>query len=331
MPVTLEQAKVGMQDKIVPSVIDEFRRSSFLLDQLTFDDAVSPGTGGSTLVYGYTQLKTPSTGEFRNINEEYSANEAAKEEKTVRLKIFGGAYQIDRVIQNTSGRASEAAFQLEQKIKGAANLFHNTVINGDSAVDSKQFDGLNKMLTGSSTEIGTEEILNLVEIADEFALLDKLDSFLGELDGKPDMLLGNSKLIQRIKSAARRAGYATKTEDGFGRTVDGYDGIPLVDLGYFVDMNGGTPSTRPVVSITNRDVAGTPETGLTDLYAVSFGLDGFHGVTPTGVGGGSGITAYLPDFNSPGAVKTGEVEMVAGVALKATRKAGVLRNIKVQA
>ena len=41
MPVTLEQAKATMQDKIIQSAIDEFRRSSFLLDQLTFDDAVS--------------------------------------------------------------------------------------------------------------------------------------------------------------------------------------------------------------------------------------------------------------------------------------------------
>lgn len=330
MPVTLEQAKVGMQDKVVPSVIDTFRRGSLLLDTLQFDDAVSPGTGGSTLVYGYTQLKTPSTGSFRNVNEEYVANEAAKEEKTTRLKIFGGAYQIDRVIQSTSGQANEATFQLEQKIKGAANLFHNTVINGDSGTNAKEFDGLNKMLTGSSTEIGTEEVLNLVEITEGFELLDRLDSFLGELDGKPDMLMGNSKLIQKIKSAARRAGYATKTEDGFGRTVTGYDGIPLVDLGYFATVDGGTATTNPIVNIVDRDVAGTPTTGLTDLYAVSVGLDGFHGVTPTGVGGGSGITAYLPDFSTPGAVKTGEVEMVAGVALKATRKAGVLRNIKVQ-
>ncbi|MCI6068106.1 MAG: hypothetical protein MR707_07775 [Galactobacillus timonensis] len=49
MPLTLEQAKVGMADKVDQNVIDEFRRSSFILDKLTFDDAVSPGTGGSTL------------------------------------------------------------------------------------------------------------------------------------------------------------------------------------------------------------------------------------------------------------------------------------------
>ena len=61
MAITLAQAKVGMADKVDQQVIDSFRRSSYLLDNLVFDNAVSPGTGGSTLSYGYIQLKTPST------------------------------------------------------------------------------------------------------------------------------------------------------------------------------------------------------------------------------------------------------------------------------
>ncbi|MCM3705322.1 phage capsid protein [Cytobacillus firmus] len=327
MPITLTQAKVGMADKVDQMVIDEYRRASFLLDQLTFDNAVSPGTGGSTLTYGYTRLKTPSVAGFRALNSEYSAQEADRENLSVDLKIFGGAFEIDRVIQETSGQINEMNFQLQQKIKGAANLFHYTVINGDSAVDTQAFDGLDKALTGSNTELNTESVINISDEAgldsNKFALLDAIDNFLAELDGRPTMLLGNSKLITKVKSVARRAGYATKTEDGFGRTVTGYDGIPLVDLGYFV--SGGT-TTVPVVPIEDRTV-GTAQTGLTDLYAVSLGMDGFHGVSPTG---NKIIRTYLPDFNAPGAVKRGEVEMVAAVALKATRKAGVLRNIKVQ-
>jgi hypothetical protein len=326
MPITLAQAKVGMADHVDQFVVDEFRRSSLLLDALTFDNAVSPGTGGSTLTYGYTRLKTPSTAGFRELNNEYTANEADRENQYVNLKIFGGAFQVDRVIQDTSGQINEMNFQLQQKIIGARNLFHHTVINGDSAVDSKAFDGLDKALTGSNTELNIGSVIDLSNESglesNKFAFLDLLDNFLAELDGRPSMLMGNSKLITKIKSIARRAGYATKSEDGFGRTVTGYDGIPLVDLGYF--YNGAT--TVPIVPTENRTV-GTAQTGLTDLFAVSLGMDGFHGVSPTGNGV---IQTFLPDFKAPGAVKTGEVEMVAAVALKATRKAGVLRNIKVQ-
>ena len=65
MAITLEEAKVGMADHVDQTVIDTFRRSSLLLDRLTFDNAISPGTGGSTLTYGYVQIKTPSTAAVR--------------------------------------------------------------------------------------------------------------------------------------------------------------------------------------------------------------------------------------------------------------------------
>ena len=57
MSITLAEAKVGMADKVDQQIVDMFRRSSLLLDQLTFDNVISPGTGGSTLTYGYIQLR----------------------------------------------------------------------------------------------------------------------------------------------------------------------------------------------------------------------------------------------------------------------------------
>ena len=80
--------------------------------------------------------------------------------------------------------------------------------------------------------------------------------------------------------------------------------------------------------IYNRQ-KGSPSTsaaGTSSIYAVSIGLDGFHGISPTGNGV---INIYMPDMNAPGAVKTGEVELVAGVALKNTLKAAVLKGIAV--
>ena len=68
------------------------------------------------------------------------------------------------------------------------------------------------------------------------------------------------------------------------------------------------------------------EGGKTAIYAVCLGLDGFHGISPMGSGV---ITSYMPDLNAPGAVKTGEVELVAGVALKNTLKAAVLKDIAI--
>ena len=97
MAITLAEAKVGMADKVDQQIVDEFRRSSLLLDRLVFDNAISPGTGGSTLTYGYIQLETPSTAAVRAINAEYTAGEAKRKEKTAKAVIMGGLGSPPRV------------------------------------------------------------------------------------------------------------------------------------------------------------------------------------------------------------------------------------------
>lgn len=325
MPITLAEAKVGMADKVDQQVVDMFRRSSLLLDRLTFDNAISPGTGGSTLVYGYTQLKTPSTAAVRAINSEYTANEAKREKKTTQAIIMGGSFDVDRVIQDTSGAIDELVFQADEKIKATANFFTNCVINGTAtgtAAPGKTtgtFDGLKKLLTGSSTEYtATADLSTSANVTANYnQFLDELDEFISGLDGMPDMLLMNRKMLSKLRGIARRAGYYESTKDDFGRTVETYNGIALMDAGEFYDGSN-------TVDIVADTAAGASTFGTSDIYAVKFGLDAFHGISPTGT---KVITSYMPDLTLPGAVKKGEVELVAGVALKNTLKAGHMKGI----
>lgn len=325
MPVTLTEARNNVQDDVQAGIIDEFRKSSFLLEALTFDDVVSPGTGSSTLTYGYMRLLTQPSAQFRAVNTEYTPQEVTRQRVTVDLKIFGGAYEIDRVIaDNVSALISEVNLQATQKVKAARSLFHDTVINGSVAASALAFDGLDVAVAGSTTEYRatqTTDISGELTPAQAFTFMDALDDFLSLLSEKPGALMGNSKTINKIKGVARRAGYLTESEDAFGRKVSGYDGIALVDLG------DKPASNSPVVPIRAATVGGTPQTGLADLYAVNFGLDGFHGLSPAGR---ELVRQWLPDYSTAGAVKRGEVELVAAVALKATKSAGVYRNLKVQ-
>ena len=313
MAITLKDAKVAMADKVDQQIVDMFRRSSLLLDQMTFDNVISPGTGGSTLTYGYIQMKSPSTASVRAVGDEYTPGEAQREKKTTNAIIMGGAFQVDRVLQNTSGAADEVAFQAEQKIKATANYFHNLAINGDE--DEGTFDGLKKLLSGTANELTSQVSLVTSEELDTNynAFLDEMDAFLSTLDGAPSMLLMNRAMLVKLRSIARRAGYYERSQDDFGRTVETYAGVPMVDMGKYFD---GSES---------RDVVETTD-GMTAIYAVSLGLDGFHGISPQGDGV---IVSYMPDMNAPGAVKTGEVELVAGVALKNTLKAAVLKGIAI--
>ena len=324
MAITLAEAKVGMADKVDQQVVDEFRRSSLLLDRLVFDNAISPGTGGSTLTYGYVQLKTPSTAAVRAINAEYTAGEAKREEKTAKAVIMGGSFEIDRVIQNTSGAVDELAFQAQQKIKATSNYFHNLVINGTSASSgagyvANTFDGLRKLLNGTSNELSTDIDLSDASKLDSNsnAFIDQLDALVHAVDGDVTMLLMNADMLLKVRAAARRAGYYDRTKDDFGRVVELFGGIPLMDCGKY--YNGSASVDVIGTSTPTNSAAGT-----SSIYAVSIGLDGFHGISPTGTGV---ISSYMPNMTSPGAVKKGEVELVAGVVLKNTLKAAALNGI----
>lgn len=322
MAITLADAKVGMADKVDQQIVDMFRRSSLLLDLLTFDNCISPGTGGSTLTYGYVQLKTPATAGVRSINAEYNPGEAKREKKTTNAIIMGGAFQVDRVLQGTSGAVDELAFQAEQKIKATANYFHHLAINGsgeatDAGFVTGTFDGLRKLLAGSASEMTCDVDLSTSANMDTNcnAFLDRMDTLMASVDGGASALLMNRDMLVKLRSLARRAGYYERTKDDFGRVVESYAGVPMLDMGKYFD---GTQT---------QDVIGTTS-GKTAIYAVGLGLDGFHGISPNGTGV---ICAYMPDMNAPGAVKKGEVELVAGVALKNTLKAACLKDIPISA
>lgn len=318
MAISLAEVKKGLQDKITAGVIDEFQKSNYLLDTMVFDDTVLPAGNGAALTYGYYRVLSDPAAAFRPVNSEYVSGGATKDKVTVDLKIFGGSFEIDRVLAGAGGFISEVDFQSRQMVKAAQELFNETVINGDSMANA--FDGLDKALTGKSTEYNASS--SVIDLSTSAAVdtnykefLDKLDEFILKLDGRPSALLGNTAMIAKIRACARRAGGSHESIDSFGRQVATYDGIPLVDMG------AKSGSANPVIPI------GTGASlGQTSLYAVRLGLDGLHGVS---ISGQSPVNVWLPDYATSGAVKKGEVEMVAAIALKSTGAAGIFRKIKV--
>lgn len=315
MPVTLAQASQNAQTDLDTAIIDEFRTND-LMELVTFDDVVNPAGGGATLTYGYRRLVTPGEAAFRAINSEYVPKEATTEQFTTELKVLGGSFQIDRVLAKIGPAASnEVALQSSQKIKAVQAKFGEAVILGDSAVDADSFDGLSKALTGSSTEdLTARDWSGPMTQALAFKILTDVDDLLASLDGAAGALVGNKRTIQLIKAAARYANQATQTVGPRDTTIISYYDARLVDAG----LKSG--SAAPVIPIT---------AGKTDLYAIRFGLDGFHALSTLG---GQVINYYAPDFTTPGAVKTGEVEMgPVGVALKKTKAAGVFRGISLGA
>ena len=325
MAVTLAEAKNNALEDYDPFVIDEFRKSSVILDSLIFDDAVNPAGGGATLDYSYRRQETQPTAEFRAINTEYSPSTTTTKKYSTTLAVLGGAFEIDRILANIGPKGSdEVTRNINDKVKAAITLFQDTVINGDTGVNDKAFDGLDKALTGSSTEMKpTSDTYDWTDLEGEKGnkAIDTLDEFLDLLDGTPTIVVGNKKALARVRAMVRRTSmYVREPIDGLananGRPIsrESYGGILFADAGEKAGSND------PIIPIDHD--------GTTSLYAYRVGLDGFCGITTTD---GTLVKTWLPDFTQPGAVHRGEVELgPVGVALKATKAAGVLRKIKVR-
>lgn len=318
MAITLAQAQQLSQSKLTNFVIDEFRKSA-LLDSLPFDNTVK-AQGGKTLAYTYNRVKTLPTAASRAINAEYTPQEADTEQKTVNLKILGGSFQIDRVIQADENQVLDLVqFELAQKATATRALYHDLFINGDSGSVATDFDGIDKALTGSSTEITPTAAIDLSTSANITtnwqSFLDFLRRMRAKLDGAPSVFLMNTEMFGVFQSVMDRAGINLSSKQNYGDEVVQWGSALVMALG---DKPG---SSNPIIPIST---GGTP--GLTSIYAARLALDGVHGVSPEG---NALVNTYLPNMTTPGAVKLGEVEMVAAMAIKATRSAGVLRKVKI--
>ena len=284
------------------------------MNNMTFADVASPVGGGNGYTYAYTRLVSQPTADFRAVNSEYTPAEVTKQRYTADLKIFGGAFEIDRIIANTGGIVDEMTLQMQQKIKAAGALFNDTVINGNSSTDADAFDGLDVALTGSDTEWNDATIdLSTAEAiktnGDAFMLM--LHKCLGKLDGQPSAFLCNADMKATLEYLAKYLGRYQESKDDFGNYYSMYNGIPIIDVG----AKAGS----------NTEVIANGAEG-SSLYIVRLGLDGFHAISRANA---PIIDTWMPDFTTAGAVKKGEVEMVAACALKATKAAGVIRKIKV--
>jgi len=334
MPVTLAESRKNAVEDLDVAVIDEFRKEDAVLDSLIFDDAVNPVGGGATLDYGYRRLETQRNASFRAYNTEYTPEHVTTTKHSVTLAPLGGSFEVDRVLAKLGPAASGAvALNMQQTIKATRTKFQDAVINGDTAVDANGFDGLDKALVGTTTEVGADVVTDWRDFDTdnraEHKALDRIDDFLSYLDGTPSVILGNARALARVRAAARRAGMYTRNPvDG----LMGADGRPITREQYgnivFLDPGAKPGSNNPIIPIGSRTIGGQATTGLTDLYAYRVGLDGFHGVSTAG---GQLVQTWLPDFTTSGAVKKGEVELgPIAVALKATKAAAVLRNVRVQ-
>lgn len=292
MAVTLAQLAEASTDALQQGFINEIVTDSFLLDQLIFDDCLT-SNGTSNMVYGYDRVTEGAKAKFRKLNAEPEKSDAKVKKITTKPGILASAFEIDRVAR----AANEGLYELKVvEVKNAiVRAFGDTFINGDTTTDEDGFDGLSKALAGTSTEFTSGVDLSAITKEGALAFANEMDIMLGELTRDPDVIMTSRAMKARMNAICRILGIANVTMDSAGHRVQAWDGI----------------------RIEQTDTA----VGNNDVYAACLGMEDLHGICLAE----NTIAVNLPDWNTPGAVKTVDGEFVCGLALKKTKAAGVLR------
>lgn len=225
--ISLAEAAVLSQNDLQRGVIEAFIYEGYVLDRIP----LLPIEGNA---YAYNVELTLPGAAFRAVNAGYTESTGTVNQLTETLKILGGDADVDTFIQQTrSNLNDQRAIQTTMKVKAATVAYQDAFINGDTAVDANEFDGLKKRLTGSQVIDTATNGLPIIG-ADDAArhlFLDKLDEAIDAVNGTPAALYMNRKARTQLRSSARRLGFWDRTRDEFGRRVETYNDIPMLDLG----------------------------------------------------------------------------------------------------
>jgi hypothetical protein len=318
MALLLSDSANLTQNDLQKGVIQTFIMQSVILDRIP----LLPIEGNA---YAYNAEATLPGVEFRAVNSAYSESTGTFNQKTETLVILGGDADVDKFIQQTRSNINDQRqAQTQMKIKSAVFKYQDTFINGNTAVDPNSFEGLKNRLTGTQVTIPTDnsgnglKIIGSGENKELFAFFDKVDLMMSTILGGPlDALYMNANVRVKFRSGARRTNSWIQLRDDFGRPIDTYNGVPLLDIGRKADGSFILPLTE---TIGTSSVA-------TSIYGVRFGQDESDQAV-TGLTNGGIQVEDLGELQVKPALRT-RIEFYTGLAVfgrGAARLTGVLNE-----
>ncbi|WP_327304741.1 hypothetical protein OG730_15155 [Streptomyces sp. NBC_01298] len=315
MALTLpEAAKLSTTD-LQRGVIETFVQESSILDRI-------PLLTIQGNAYAYNEEGTLPGVQFRTVNEAYAESTGTVNQKSESLVILGGDADVDKFIVQTRGNLNDQrAIQTRMKIKAASYKFAETFFNGDTATDSKSFDGLRKRLTGGQVlSAGTNGAPIVGAGADDshkfFDLMDQLVAQVPGLNSTNGALYANRQVIAKVRSAARRiGGFEMVREALTGKLVATYNGIPILDPGQTAAGADILPQTETQGSAVDAS----------SIYAVRFGQSEDDRAVTGLTNGGIQVTD-LGELETKPSYRT-RIEFYTGLAIFGGRGAARLNGV----
>ena len=172
----------------------------------------------------YNRLNTEPSIAFFNVGDSWTESTPDFTQVSIALKILGGDADVDNFIQASrrSVQDIEAAV-IQQKAKALARKWSDTFINGDTAVDAKSFDGIDKIcsaLPGPQTvSMGTNgATLSLA----------KLDELIDAVKTRNIALIMSRRSRRTLQGLVRASGAVLESRAGnFLEWVQMYNGVPV--------------------------------------------------------------------------------------------------------
>ncbi len=292
MPLLKTEAEKLSNNMLIQGVVEE------IIDRdETF--ALLPFSRVDGKAYVYNRENNLSEGAFLDPNDIVPEEASTFTEVTTNLRIIAGDVDVDKFLMETMGDTNDQYLtQIQAKAKGMGRKFKRTLINGDSAGGTKEFDGIDKLVRVTGNELpagGTALSLSM------------LDELKDMVPNRPDVFIMRTGTYRAYKSLLRALGGNTGERimiEDFGM-VPAHDGIPILVNDFIATVAGSSTTTS--------------------IFAARFNeVDGVHGLYG---GESAGLRVeQLGTVQNKDAVRT-RLKWYVGLALKSTKSLAAIRGV----
>lgn len=297
--ITLLEALSLHQPQLRGAVINTLVQNVPLMDRIKWEN-----TKQLNLTTSYLS-GIPSVS-FRSLNEAPTEVKATFAQMSETLKILEADIVIDPVLLMVDTIQNLEAANTEATIKSIGYLVNDKLINGNSASDPEEPDGIKRRLeyderfNGQTVNATADSVkLDITAAtgtsANRFTYLDKIDQLIAVMGGvnfskeAPITFLVNNQLERANWSIVRREKLLDTTQDQFDRTLTAFRGVPFIDVGFKSGAGAITgtfdtaeATTNQIIPNDNDDLSALNGANAyqnsTSLYAVRFANDYFLGL-----------------------------------------------------
>ena len=244
MAMTKAEAAKLTNDLLLRGVVETIVKESNVLQLLPFMEVT-----GTSVTYNREASMPAAT--FFDVGDTWTESTPTFTQITANLKILGGDADVDNFIQATYADPNDIEAEVvSSRAKSIAHLFSDSFFNGDTGLNPKTFDGLNKVLNSTAQEVTAGA--NGAQLT-----LDMMDQMIDlVMPGKPDAIFLSRRTRRKLSSLRRSSGNLLEVDvDQFGQRALFYDGIAL----YVDDF------------ISDTQVQGSSGGVCSAVYAVKFG------------------------------------------------------------